>query len=272
MQGVGIGLRTPHIDELLQDPLRVPWLELLADNYFSDGGLVAAQLAAVVERYPVTLHCVGMNIGGVDELDFGYLTQVRDLARRTRSAWVSDHLCFTRHGDEHFHDLLPLPYNDETLHHVSRRIGRIQDYLGERLLIENVSAYLAPQAPLSEAEFLAELVAETDCGLLLDVNNLHVNEINLGCDARQALARIPLTHVHEIHVAGYENRGRYVVDTHSTRVSEPVWALLESVVVEMPDIPILVEWDNCIPLLGTLLAEAARADRIRCDAQRDRVA
>jgi len=262
VQGVGIGLRTPHLDELLDDPSLVPWVELLADNHFSSGGLTAAQLSAVAERYRVTLHCVGMNIGGIDPLDFEYLKQVRDLARRTQCAWVSDHLCFTQYANRHFHDLLPLPYCENTLRHVAKRIEQVQDYLGEPILIENVSAYLLAQAPMTEAEFLAELVAEVECGILLDINNLYVNEVNLGFDAHEALARIPLDQVREIHIAGFEDRGHFVVDSHSTRVSEPVWALLETVVARNPEIPILVEWDNDIPSLDTLLSEAARANHI----------
>lgn len=272
MHGVGIGLRTPHIDELLDDTSRVPWVELLADNHFSGGGLDVAQLEAVAERYPVTLHCVGMNIGGIDELDFDYLEQVRRLARRTQSAWISDHLCFTRHGGQHFHDLLPLPYSEQTLRHVTARIGRIQDYLGERILIENASAYLLARAPMTEAEFLAELVAESDCELLLDINNLYVNEINLGFDAREALANIPLDQVGEIHVAGFEDRGHFVVDAHNSRVSTPVWGLLENVVARRSDIPILVEWDNDIPQLDVLLHEVAEANRILSNSPKSRVA
>ena len=162
VRGVGIGLRTPHVDELLDDPSLAPWVELLADNHFSSGGLTAAQLDAVAERYPVTLHCVGMNIGGIDALDFEYLKQVRELVHRTQCAWVSDHLCFTQYANRHFHDLLPLPYSEDTLHHVAKRVEQIQDFLGEPILIENVSAYLLAQAPMTEAEFLAALVAESD--------------------------------------------------------------------------------------------------------------
>lgn len=211
-----------------------------------------------------------MNLGGVAALDRGYLDAVKDLAARTRPACISDHLCFTRHGDHHYHDLLPLPYSEEALHHVAARVRQVQDHLGQRLVVENVSAYVsAAESVMGEAEFLAELVRQTDCELLLDVNNLYVSQVNLGSDARHFISTVPRDRIREVHLAGYDDRGRYLVDAHNNRVSEPVWELFSEVAERWPEVPVLIEWDNAIPSLDVLLDEAAHAQRIITKARRE---
>lgn len=264
VSGVGIGLREPHIAQLVQDPALVPWVELLADNHFAAGGLVAAQVAAVRERFPLTLHCVGMNIGGVEPLDQAYLARVNDLMARTGPAWVSDHLCFTRYASHHYHDLLPLPYSEEALAHVARRIREIQDALATTLVVENVSAYvIAAESIMSEAQFLAALHEATGCEILLDVNNLYVSEVNLGVDARGFMAEIPADAVREIHLAGYQDKGEYLVDAHNNPVSSSVWDLFGDALAIWPEVPVLIEWDNDIPPLEVLLDEMALSERMR---------
>ena len=269
VSGVGIGLRDPHFEQLMAADHGVPWVELLADNFLARGGLPLRQLERIAARYPVTLHCVGMNLGGTDALDLDYLGDIRRIGRRVEPAWVSDHLCFTCHAGRHYHDLLPLPFSDEAVRHVADRIGQVQDFLGRALLVENVSAYLRAAAPLSEAEFLRAVCDEADCLLLLDVNNLYVNQVNLGLDAAQALAALPLERVREIHLAGYEDRGDYLVDAHNNPVSEPVWQLYADLLARRPEAAVCIEWDNDIPPLGTLLAEAQRARRMMAKVRED---
>lgn len=259
MSGVGIGLRDPHFEQLMAQDHGVPWVELLADNFLARGGLQPRQLQRIARRFPVTLHCVGMNLGGVDPLDFDYLAEIRRIAHTVAPAWISDHLCFTRHAGRHYHDLLPLPFSDEAVRHIAGRIVQVQDFLGRRMLVENVSAYVRVEAPLNESEFLAAVCAEADCDLLLDVNNLYVNQINLGLDAAQAIDRLPLERVKEVHLAGFEDRGQYLVDAHNNPVSEPVWHLYADLVARLPEVAVCVEWDNDIPALDVLLAEARRA-------------
>lgn len=249
------------------------WFELLADNHMADGGLTGAQLHAVCAHYPVTLHCVGMNLAGTDPLDRDYLRRVRVLRDRSAAAWVSDHLCFTAHNGRYYHELLPFPYTEESLAHVTGRVLAIQDLLGEQLVVENVSSYLRfAGATLSEAEFLAELARLTDCLLLLDVNNLYVNQINHGEDPDTVLAALPLERVREIHLAGHEQKDGWLLDAHNGPVSASVWALYARVARLLPEVPVLIEWDSDIPPLSVLLEEAVRAEALRSKATGQREA
>jgi hypothetical protein len=260
ISGAGIGLRTCHIDEVLRDVPAVPWFELLADNHLAAGGLVPAQVEALRAEYPLVLHCVDMNLGGADSLDLEYLRKVRDLRDRCAAAWVSDHLCFTAVDGRNYHDLLPIPYTDEALRRVADRVLGVQDFLGERLLVENVSSYLRfAESALTEAQFLAALAERADCFLLLDVNNLYVNQVNHGDELDAYLTALPLDRVREIHLGGYEPKDGYLLDAHNHPVSEPVWRLYERVVGLLPGVPALIEWDNDIPPFAVLQAEANRA-------------
>ena len=255
--GVGLGLRSQHIDEVLLTQPDVPWFELLTDNHMAPGGLIPIQLEAIRGDYPITFHCVGMSLGGTDPLDMEYLLGVKTLIERYQPSLVSDHLCFSQHAQHNYHDLLPLPYNEETLQHFSERITQIQDILGTRILVENVSSYLTYQSStISEAEFIAELLSRTDCDLLLDINNVYVNAVNHGFSASDYLQKIPMQRVREIHLAGYEDRDTYLLDAHNNRVSAPVWKLYEQVISEYQNIPTLIEWDNDIPPFAVLREEA----------------
>ncbi len=261
--GVGLGLRSQHIDEVLLTQPAVPWFELLTENHMAPGGLIPVQLEAIRSNYPITFHCVGMSLGGTDPVDVAYLRGIKTLIERYQPSLVSDHLCFSQHGQHNYHDLLPLPYNEETLHHFSKRITQIQDILETRILVENVSSYLTYRAStLSEAEFIAELLSRTDCDLLLDINNVYVNAVNHGFSASEYLSKIPMQRVREIHLAGYEDRDSYLLDAHNNRVSPPVWELYEEVISEYPDIPTLIEWDNDIPSFTVLREEAGAASAL----------
>ena len=260
---VGLGLRSVHIERILQQQPDVPWFEVLMDNHSAQGGLIPAQLAAVREHYPLSLHCVGMSLGGVDPLDLHYLETIRRMMNEYSLLQISDHLCFTHHGNHYFNDLLPIPFTSESLSHVSGRIDKVQDYLGRKILVENVSTYLQfKSSEMNEAEFMSELVKQTGCGILLDINNAYVNEFNHGYSAKEFIDTIPIEYVSEVHLAGFEDNTEYLIDAHNNRVSDPVWKLFEYYLQFGHAAPVLIEWDNDIPGLGVLLEEAARAEEI----------
>lgn len=259
----GIGLRTAHLPEILNQGTPIPWLELLADNWLASGGPNRHFLDEISSRYPVTLHGVGLSLGGMDPLDFSYLKQIRELKQRSGALWYSEHLCFSRMATVHSHDLLPLPYTDEAIRHVIRRIGEVQDFLGERILIENVSSYLEyTQSELDEGAFIAMIANEADCGLILDVNNLYVNQVNHGQDALVQMAQIPPERVCEIHLAGYADQGTHLIDAHNNPVSEPVWQLYQQALARFGPVATLIEWDNDLPDLAVLYAEQNKAQSL----------
>lgn len=270
MRGAGIGLRPVHVETLLAETPPVPWLEVLADNLlsldgfslggFSTGGRPRRQVQWLRERYPMTLHCIGLSPGSSEPLDQEYLKQLRRLKTELEPAWISDHLCWSSFGGHHSHDLLPLPFTDEALQVVVDKVLRVQDVLQEPILLENVSSYLrfAP-ADFSEAEFIAELCTRSGCHVLLDLNNVYVNQYNHGIDAVDFIDRLPIERVREIHLAGFDDRGDYLLDAHNNPVADGVWALYKHLLQRRPDIPTLIEWDNDIPALDRLLQEAGRA-------------
>lgn len=261
--GVGVGLRSVHIDQVLQQQLDVPWFEILMDNHCARGGLIADQLAAVRERYPITLHCVGLSLAGLDPLDSDYLAKLKWMVNEYQPAQVSDHLCFTKYGKHQFNDLLPIPFTLESFNHTSARIKEIQDYLGMKILVENVSSYLQFEASeMNEAEFLTELVADTGCGILLDINNAYVNEFNHDCCAKTFIDSLPMASIGEIHLAGYEDKTSYLIDAHNNRVSDSVWSLFEYYLQTAKQAPVLIEWDNDIPEFSVLLDEAEKARKL----------
>lgn len=260
---VGVGLRHVHLPYVIQHKPDIPWFEILADNHMEAGGMALRMLSEVRVDYPMTLHSVGMSIGSTDPLDYSYLDSIKKLAERFEPAWISDHLCFTHVGERHFHELLPLPYTEESLYHVSERIQKIQDYLGRRILVENVSSYASyQQSTIPEWEFICALVQQADCELLLDINNAYVNSVNQQFDANVYLDAIPVERVREIHLAGYEDRGNYLLDSHSSLVSEEVWGLYARFMSHNQVIPTLIEWDNAIPDFEVLEEEAGRARQI----------
>jgi uncharacterized protein len=271
LHGFGLGLRPQHYAALLSDaPPPLDWLEILSENYLVDGGRPLAMLDRIAERWPLAMHGVALNIGGSDPLDRDYLRALAGLARRVRPALVSDHLCWTRHDGIQMHDLLPLPQNEESVRHVATRIARVQDALGCQLLLENVSSYLRyADDTLDEAGFLAAIVAESGCGLLLDVNNVYVNAHNHGFDARDFLDTLPAQAVRQIHLAGHSEDALgsgLLVDTHDAPVCAAVWDLYGHALRRFGAVPAMIERDDHIPPLPELLDELAIARAVAADA------
>jgi uncharacterized protein (UPF0276 family) len=258
----GIGLRSAHHAAIAERP-DVGWLEAHTENYFHAGGAAPRALERARANYPLSLHGVGLSLGSVDGLDREHLARVRDAIRRFEPALVSEHACWGHAGGQHFNDLLPLPYTDEAVHWLARQVREAQDYLGRQLLIENVSAYVSfEHSHLAEWEFLSALVTESGCALLFDVNNVYVSARNLGIDARAFIEGLPIAAVREIHLAGHATVGEVLIDDHGSRVCEPVWELYSRALARFGPVPTLIEWDTNIPPLGTLVAEAERADAI----------
>lgn len=263
ISGVGIGLRSPHINEILTDKPAVPWFELLVDNHMVEGGLIPLQLDKICQHYPVTFHSVGLSLGSVDPLDKNYLGKIKKLMRENNVAWLSEHCCFTSVDGFHSHDLLPIPYSEESLSHMVNRIIQVQDFLGEQILIENVSSYMKfSDSTLDEVDYISEIAKQADCLLLIDVNNIYVNHVNQGIDTDNYLSRLPYDKVKEIHLAGFDDRGDYILDAHNNPVSQPVWDLYEKLIQYVSDVPTLIEWDNDIPEFQRLLDEAKKAESI----------
>ncbi len=258
--GIGLGLRTVHYSHILEHTPAVDWFEILSENYMQTQGRPLHFLDRVSERYPVALHGVSLSIGSVDPLDGEYLKELRALRDRTRARWVSDHLCFTGAVGKNTHDLLPLPYTEESLRHVAARVAQVQDFLGAPLALENPSTYLEfDGSTLTEWDFLAALADEADCALLLDVNNIYVSAYNHGFDAKDYLAAIPFDRVVQMHVSGHTNFGTHIVDTHIGPVIDPVWHLFAEAYRRAKETSVLLEWDAEIPSFEETHADALRA-------------
>lgn len=261
--GYGLGLRPAHYGEILDRRPAVDWFEILSENYFVRGGKPMHFLDRIRERYPISMHGVGLSIGGTDPLDRRYLKDLAALVRRVDPCRVSDHLCWTGVAGRRLHDLMPLPYTEEALEHVAARIGAIQDALGRRILIENVSSYVAYRAStMAEWTFLAEVARRADCHILLDVNNVYVAATNHGFDPRRYLDALPVDRVREMHLAGHSRDGSLLVDTHDAPVSDAVWDLYGDAVGRFGALPTMIERDDRIPPLAELIAELDRARRI----------
>jgi len=258
--GFGLGLRVDHYEAILADPPPVDWFEVLTENYLVPGGKPLHYLTRIRERYPLAMHGVSMSIGSTAPLDREYLRQVKALAARVEPAWVSDHLCWTGVAGRNTHDLLPLPYTEEALAHVVERVRAVQELLGRRILLENVSSYVAfRDSSLTEWEFLREVAARADCLILLDVNNIYVSAVNHEFDALEYLQAIPPERVQQMHLAGHENHGDYLVDTHDSPVPDPVWELYAAAVRRFGPVSTMIERDDHIPPLAELCAELAQA-------------
>ncbi len=260
VSGFGLGLRPRHYRAILESSPRVDWFEALSENYMVPGGRPLDYLMRIRARYPVVLHGVSLSIGGTDPLDRDYLAQLKALAARVEPAWISDHLCWTGVAGRNLHDLMPLPYTEEALRHVAERVRAVQDALGRRILLENVSSYVAYRASaLAEWEFLAALAREADCDLLLDVNNIYVSAFNHEFDPVAFLDGVPRERVRQIHLAGHDHCGDLIIDTHDAPVIGPVWTLYAEAVRRFGPVPTMIERDDRIPPLGTLVRELERA-------------
>ena len=268
--GFGLGLRAPHYSAIVETRPPLDWLEILSENYMVPGGRPLDWLDRIRAEYPVAMHGVSLSIGSTDALDDEHLDALKQLQQRVHPAWISDHLCWTGVGGVNLHDLLPLPYSETALAHVVERVGRVQDRLGCRILLENVSSYAGYEcSQLSEWDFLAEVAQRADCLILLDVNNVYVNSVNHDFDPLAYLDAIPAARVQQIHLAGHERRGRLIVDTHDAAIVEPVWQLYEHARRRFGDVATMIERDSNIPPLAELLAELdqARAIAARVDAE-----
>ena len=260
LSGFGLGLRPKHYQAILRSRPRVDWFEALSENYMIPGGRPLHYLDRIRERFPVVLHGVSLSIGGSDPLNRDYLGQLKALAARIEPAWISDHLCWTGVAGRNLHDLMPLPYTQEALRHVARRVRQVQDFLGRRILLENVSSYVSYRgSAMTEWEFLAALAESADCDILLDVNNIYVSAFNHGFDALAFLDAMPARRVRQIHLAGHDNCGDLIIDTHDAKVIGPVWDLYAEAIRRFGPVPTMIERDDRIPPLGTLLRELDRA-------------
>ena len=271
--GFGLGLRPEHYEEIAANPGRVGWFEALSENYMVPGGRPMHWLDRIRRDHPMALHGVSLSIGSIDPLDDGYLTDLKALADRVQPLWISDHLCFTGLRGTNMHDLLPLPYTEEALNHVAERVSRVQDRLGRRLVLENVSSYVTYAASeLSEWDFIAELSRRADCEILLDVNNVYVSAFNHEFDARAFLRAMPRERVRQFHLAGHTHKGSHIIDTHDHPIVPDVWALYAEAVKLFPDVPTMIERDADIPPYEELLAELDVARRVGSEAQREAAA
>jgi uncharacterized protein len=259
----GIGLRSPHYREVLDTRPGVGWLEVHSENYFGRGGQPLHLLERARELYPLSLHGVGLSLGSADGLQHLHLVQLKALVDRLQPGLVSDHLCWGAIGGRHLNDLLPLPYTEEALQVVCANVAQAQEFLRREILVENVSSYLQfSDSRIPEWEFVAEVARRTGCGLLLDVNNIHVSAANHGFDALRYLDAIPRSSVKEIHLAGFDSNGICLIDTHGNPVSGEVWNLYGEALTRLGPVPTLIEWDTDLPALAILLDEAAKAQDI----------
>ena len=264
----GVGFKPQHYLGIIENPAPVAWLEIHAENYMGDGGRPIAQLRYLAERFPISVHGVGLSIGGETPLDRDHLDRLKHLTNWLNPASFSEHLAWSSHDSQFLNDLLPLPYTKATLHRVADHIHQVQDHLGRRMLLENPSSYLAfSQSDMSETAFLAELCRSTGCGLLLDVNNVFVSATNQQTDPFATIDAFPMEHVGEIHLGGHtpetdEHGAPLLIDSPAAPVVDPVWRLFAYTLAKSGARPTLIEWDNDVPDWPTLAAEAARAAKI----------
>lgn len=268
IHGFGLGLRSEHYAAFESEKqTRVDWLEIISENYMVPGGAPLWHLERIRRDFPMVMHGVSLNIGGTAPLNMGYLRSLLALVQRVQPGWVSDHLCWTGTKGLNMHDLLPLPYTQEALLHVSERIQRVQDILGRRLVIENPSTYVAFAADqMPEWEFVGEMLRRADCELLLDVNNVYVSSVNHGFDPRHYIDALPAARVRQIHLAGHETHGGYLIDTHDHPVCEAVWQLYAYTLQRCGSVPTMIERDDNIPALHELLDELDIARQIHAQA------
>ena len=261
--GFGLGLRTEHYNAILDSKPNVDWFEALSENYMIPGGLPLHFLDRIRADYPVVMHGVSLSIGSTAPFDQTYLKDLKKLADRIQPAWISDHLCWTGIHGQNIHDLLPLPYTEETAKHVAERVKIVQDYLGRQILLENVSSYASyVDSSMSEWEFISLICEQADCLLLLDVNNIYVSSYNHNFDAKAFIDGVPQHRVQQIHLAGHQNNGDYIIDTHDAPVIDPVWDLYEYTISQLGEVSTMIERDDNMPELEVLVEELEIARNI----------
>jgi hypothetical protein len=264
--GPGVGYKPQHYSALIADPAPVTWLEIHAENYMGDGGRPLAQLRALSERFPISVHGVGLSIGGEGPLDPDHLARLKNLCDWLNPASFSEHLAWSTHDSAFLNDLLPLPYTDATLNRICAHIDQVQSTLGREMLLENPSYLAFSESTWTEPDFLREIARRTGCGLLLDVNNVFVSATNLGFRPQDYIAAFPLDQVGEIHLGGHDedfddHGAPLLIDSHGREVADPVWSLLDITLMASGPRPVLIEWDTDVPDWPTLSAEAVRAHR-----------
>ena len=265
--GLGVGLRAAHFGHLAVHEPDVDWFEVVPENFMDSGGYPRWMLERIAERYPVVVHGVSLSIGSTDPLDFDYLARVKRLAEDVGARWVSDHVCWTGVLGVNTHDLLPIPFTERSLAHVVRRIGIVQDFLERPLVLENPTTYVTfAGSTMPEWEFLARMAQEADCGLLIDVNNVYVSSVNHGFDPLEYLRALPHERVVQMHLAGHDDAGTHLLDTHDRPVATPVWELYRAATSLTGPVSTLLEWDDRLPPFEAVHAEVlkARAYRDAC--------
>lgn len=264
----GAGLKAEHIGAILADDVRLAFFEVHAENYMGRGGAPHAALTTIRHEFPVSVHGVGLSIGGAGPLDQGHLRRLKDVVERYEPVLVSEHLAWSTHEDTYYNDLLPVPYTEEVLERVVSHIGEVQETLGRQILLENPSTYVSfEQSTMSELEFISTVAKRTGCGLLLDINNVFVSATNHAFSPQTYLDQFPLSLVREIHLAGHaeeidDHGARLLIDAHDRPVADPVWELYDRVIEATGPIPTLIEWDNDVPEWEVLKSEALAANRI----------
>jgi len=260
--GIGLGLRIPHYREILSTHPKVDWFEIISENFMVDGGRPLSYLDQFLDRYRIVQHGVSLSIGSADRLDREYLRRLKRLVKRTRTPWVSDHLCWCRHSAHQMHNLLPLPYTRVAMDHIARKARIVQDYLEVPLLLENLSSYLTFQSDeMTEWDFLTAVVEKADCGILLDVNNIYVSAKNHGFDPMDYVNAIPPERVVQMHLAGHSDMGGYLLDTHDHPVRREVWRLFQRACERVGRVSVMVERDDRIPPFRVIHREALMARR-----------
>ncbi|HAU9854811.1 DUF692 domain-containing protein [Legionella pneumophila serogroup 1] len=271
--GFGLGLRPNYYEEILTSKPDLDWFEILTENYLIPGGKPLYYLDKIREHYSIVMHGVSLSLGSTDPLNWDYLKQVQELASRIEPVWISDHLCWTGVHGLNTHDLLPVPYTTEAIQHIVSRIQEIQDFLKRPFLIENVSSYLTyKQSEMSEWDFILEIVKQSGCYLLLDVNNVYVSSFNHNFDPMAYINSMPPGRVAQIHLAGHTSHGDYIIDTHNAPVIEPVWDLYEATIQRLGPVSTMIERDDNMPDFSELLSEINRAKRLSIQAAKEKVA
>ncbi|CAN5578649.1 DUF692 domain-containing protein [soil metagenome] len=266
--GIGLGLRRELANETFDNANKIDWLELVPENYMGLGGAARQRLEKVASRFPLVSHGVNLSLGSTDELNAEYLAALKKLLDKVDAPWFSDHLCFTSVDGVYLHDLLPLPFSKEAVKHCAKRARQVQHAVGRPFLIENISAYMfMPGGEMTEAQFLSSVLEEGDCGMLLDVNNVYVNSQNHNFDPFEFMKQIPLERTVQIHVAGHSTGPGTIIDTHGSKVIEPVYELLKFVLARADVKAVMIERDQNFPEFSELLGELARIREIATEVQ-----
>lgn len=261
--GYGLGLRPTYYQTILDTQPYVDWFEIISENYMLEGGKPLYFLDKIRANYPIAMHGVSLSLGSTDPLDLDYIKRLKTLAARVEPMWISDHLCWTSHGGHHLHDLLPLPYTEESINHVVARIQAVQEYLGQRILLENVSSYITYlHSTMPEWEFYNTIAQRADCLLLLDINNIYVSSVNHQTDPMDYINAVSPERVYQFHLAGHTNNGDHIIDTHDHPVIEGVWTLYEKALQRFGAVSTMIERDDRFPPFEELLQELAQARQL----------